>query len=135
VLFCGGVLYLLTQTILKVPIETSEQYAYHRVAKGLRNPRRVRDTPLRLAFLTLSVLLFYVILFVHQNFPVPLAFQSYPLVVLTTVLLYVVACDPLPPCPGTVKEWLQGLAASRLPAREARVTVKPNRSPQFTIYN
>jgi hypothetical protein len=124
VIFCSGVLYLLTQTIFKVPIETSEHFAYHRVAKGLRNPRRLRDVPLRLSFLTLSVFLFYIILFVRQNFPVPLAFQSYPLVVLTTVLLYVVACDPLPPCEGTVKEWLRGLAASQLQVQKLPATVK-----------
>jgi len=123
--FCAGVLYLLTQTIFKVPIETSEHYAYHRVAKGLRNPRRLRDTPLRLSFLTLTVLLFYVILFVGRNFPVPLAFQSYPLVVLTTVLLYVVACDPLPPCEGIVKEWLRGLSASRMQVQKLPPTRPP----------
>jgi hypothetical protein len=135
-LFCGGVLYLLTQTIFKVPIETSEHYAFHRVAKGLRNPRRLRDAPLRLSFLTLSVFLFYVILFVRQNVPVPLAFQSYPLVVLTTVLLYVVACDPLPPCEGTVKEWLRGLAVSRLKVQELPAPAKrPSPRAQRKIGN
>ena len=38
-LFCGALLYVLTQTVLKVPIEAYENNAYHRVAKGLRNPR------------------------------------------------------------------------------------------------
>src|SRR5438552_15509916 len=40
-LFCGGVLFALTQTIFKVPIEVYESDAYRRVSKGLRNPRRV----------------------------------------------------------------------------------------------
>ena len=38
-LFCGGLLYALTQTIFKVPIEAYETAAYQRVAKGFRNPR------------------------------------------------------------------------------------------------
>ena len=41
-LFCGSVLYLLTQTIFRVPVETLEASAYQRVARGLRNPRRIR---------------------------------------------------------------------------------------------
>src|SRR5262249_50743060 len=51
------VLYALTQTILKEPIELAEQSAYRRVAKGFRNPRRLRDAPLRISFLTLALLL------------------------------------------------------------------------------
>src|SRR5882724_6755611 len=35
--FCSGVLYLLTQTLFRVSIESYENSAYHRVAKGLRN--------------------------------------------------------------------------------------------------
>ena len=41
--FCGGLLYLLTQTLFKVPVETYENNEYRRVLRGLRNPRRVRD--------------------------------------------------------------------------------------------
>ena len=63
--FCGGLLYVLTQTVFKVPIEASEQSAYQRVAKGLRNPRRVRDMLLRVLFLTLSVVLFWPVLVVY----------------------------------------------------------------------
>src|SRR5262245_55728221 len=37
-LFCGGLLYLLSQTIFKVPIHTHEMSAYRRVAQGYRNP-------------------------------------------------------------------------------------------------
>src|ERR687895_39909 len=40
-LFCSVVFYALTQTIFKVTIEEYENNAYQRVAKGLRNPRRV----------------------------------------------------------------------------------------------
>src|SRR5690606_4500225 len=54
-LFCAALLYVLTQTVLKVPVEASEQNAYQRVARGLRNPRRVRDALLRVLFLALSV--------------------------------------------------------------------------------
>src|SRR5882762_11059654 len=42
-LFCGGVFFMLTRTIFKVSIEASETTAYRRVAKGIRNPRRVRE--------------------------------------------------------------------------------------------
>src|SRR5256885_13736462 len=56
-LFCGGVLWALTQTVFKVPIEEYENNAYRRVARGYRNPRRVRDAMLRLAFLTLTIVL------------------------------------------------------------------------------
>ena len=66
-LFCGGLLYRLTQTIFKVPIEAYENDAYRRVAKGFRNPRRVRDALLRISFLTLSLVLCYPILFVYIN--------------------------------------------------------------------
>jgi len=52
--FCGGLLYLLTQTLFKVPVETYEHNEYRRVSRGLRNPRRVRDALLRIAFLTFS---------------------------------------------------------------------------------
>ena len=126
-LFCSGLLYALTQTIFKVPIEAYENDAYRRVAKGLRNPRRVRDAPLRISFLTLSFVLCYPILFVYIN-PILSAYinlrihvvlLSYSLIVLTTVVLYLLACDPLPPCAGTLREWLRGSAPSRLAASES----------------
>src|SRR5689334_4939083 len=47
-LVCGGVFFGLTRTIFKVSIEASEAAAYGRVARGLRNPRRVRDAQLRI---------------------------------------------------------------------------------------
>jgi hypothetical protein len=121
-LFCSGVLYVLSQTVFRMSIEAAENNAYRRVAKGLRNPRRVRDAPLRISFLTLSVFFFYPFLIVYFNLYPSLivnflrnhvALLSYPLVVLTTVLLYVVGCDPLPPCAGKLGEWLRGSAPSR----------------------
>src|SRR5262245_2288980 len=126
-LFCGGVLYALTQTIFKVPIETSEAHAYRRVAKGLRNPRRIRDAVLRIPFLTLSILFMSPVLFVYFNarllapfhFHPQLVVLSYSLIVLTTVVLYVLACDPLPPCTGKVTEWLRGLMPVRLATSES----------------
>jgi hypothetical protein len=38
---------------------------------------------------------------------------SYVLIVLTTVVLYLLACDPLPPCTGTVKHWVRRWVPSR----------------------
>jgi hypothetical protein len=118
-LFCGGVFYALTQTIFKVSIEEYEANAYRRVAKGFRNPRRVRDAQLRMSFMTLAVLLWYPVALVYFNLRVRIVLLSYFLVVLTTVLLYLLACDPLPPCAGRVKDWLRGLARSRLAASES----------------
>src|SRR5438045_399148 len=47
-LSCAGVLYTLSLTVFRVSIEESEINAYRRVAKGLRNPRRIRDVQLRM---------------------------------------------------------------------------------------
>jgi hypothetical protein len=128
VLFCSGVLYVLTQTIFKEPIESYESSAYQRVAKGYRNPRRVRDAFLRIPFLTLSIALFYPILLaalhplllVSLDLRVDIALMGYSLIVLTTLVLYVLACDPLPPCAGRVREWLRGPARSELAANPHR---------------
>jgi hypothetical protein len=109
-LFCSGLLYVLTQTVFKVPIEAYENDAYRRVAKGLRNPRRLREAHLRIPFLTLSLVLFYPILFVYITLHVHLPLLSYSLIVLTTVVLYLLACDPLPPCKATLWEWRRGSA-------------------------
>ena len=118
-LFCSGLLYLLTQTVFKEPIEASETNAYRRVAKGLRNPRRVRDAPLRIAFLTLSVVMSYPVVLVYLSIRIHVIMLSYVLIVLTTVVLYVLACDPLPPCSATLKRWVRRLVPSRVaPATE-----------------
>jgi hypothetical protein len=111
-LFCGGLMYVLTQTIFKVPIEAYENDAYQRVSKGLRNPRRVQDARLRIPFLTFSFV--HPILFAYMNLRVPMPLLTYSLIVLTTVVLYLLACDPLPPCPGKAREWLGGAAPAAL---------------------
>ena len=125
-LFCGGLLYALTQTLFKVPIETYETSAYRRVEQGFRNPRRVRDALLRIPFLTLSIVLFYPVRLVYVNLRLHVALLSYCLIVLTTVVLYLLACDPLPPCPGKVREWLRGARPAR-PA-EARDAARHGRA-------
>jgi hypothetical protein len=106
-LFCAALLVALAQTVLKVPIETYESVAYRRVAKGLRNPRRVRDAPLRISFLTLSVALAFPIAFVYATLRLRFFLLTYVLIALTTMLLYLLACDPLPPCAGKLWEWLR----------------------------
>jgi hypothetical protein len=119
--FGGGLLYLLTQTIFKVPVEAYENSAYRRVSRGLRNPRRVRDAMLRIAFLTLSLVLFAFVLLLYPHLRAYLDLSpgifvvTLGLTVLTTAILYLLACDPLPPCPGKAWEWLRGL----IPARRA----------------
>lgn len=107
--FAAVVLYGLTKTVLRVPIESVEASAYRRVMKGLRNPRRVRDLPMRLSFIGLSLLM---------TGPSALAYYVFGfrpigqvLVVLTTVLLYVLACDPLPPAPETARQPWAAVAA------------------------
>jgi hypothetical protein len=110
-LFGVALLYVLTQTLFKVSIEAWEAAAYRRVAKGLRNPRWLRDAPLRTSFLTLSLLLLGPVVFVSVNLRIPLIILTYLLIVLTTVVLYLLACDPLPPCPGKVREWWRATAA------------------------
>jgi hypothetical protein len=112
--FCAALFYGLTQTILKVPIETTERNAYGRVAKGLRNPRRVRDVILRVSFLTLSLFMLPPTLFLYLYFRLQIAALSYSLIVLTTVVLYLLACDPLPPSPGRIREWIRGVSPARL---------------------
>jgi hypothetical protein len=128
-LFCGGLLYLLTQTIFKATVEAYESNTYRRISRGFRNPRRLRDEPLRIAFLTLSLVLFVPVVFIYVNLHrfSPYSsflsrsslFFSYSLIVLTTVVLYLLACDPLPPCAGRITEWLRGLIPARLASSES----------------
>jgi hypothetical protein len=117
-IFCGGVFLMLTRTLFKVSIDASESQAYRRVAKGMRNPRRVRDAQLRIAFLTLSILLVYPIWMTYVLLGMRLLLVAEALAVLTTAVLYLLACDPLPPREGRVREWLRALA----PARQAEAT-------------
>jgi len=118
-MFCGGVFFVLTRIMFKVPVEFSEAEAYRRVAKGLRNPRRVRDAQLRIAFLTLSVVLGYPLWLAFRALHARFILLTDALILLTTLLLYVLACDPVPPCTSKVSEWLRGL----VPARTANAPV------------
>jgi len=113
-LFCAGVLWVLSLTILRTPIDFAEAQAYARVAKRLRNPRRIRDAQLRIAFLTLSVLLSYPLWLAYITLHLRLVLFMEASIVLTTVVLYVLATDPLPPCTAKVRAWLT--FASRRPA-------------------
>jgi hypothetical protein len=123
-LFCGGVLYVLMQTLFKEPIETFENNAFRRVLKGSRNPRRVRDALLRISFLFLAILLFYPVvinpaLFRYVKIDVQIPLLMYSLIVLTTAVLYLLACDPLPPVPVTQEERAHAPVASQVPAPES----------------
>lgn len=122
-IFCGILLYVLIQTVFKVPIEVYEAEAYRRVAKGVRNPRRLRDAPLRISFLTLSLLLGFPVIFVYGNLRLYLIPLGYSLIVLTTVVLYLLGCDPLPPCAGKVREWLFRSAPSAAAAPETNLPI------------
>jgi len=126
--FCGGVLWALTQTVLKDPIELYEAQAYRRVANGLRNPRRLRDMSLRISFLTLTVLLAGPIAFIYANQRQNVVILGYSLILLTTIALYLLACDPLPPCRGAVRDWLVSMAAGRAPAEPQRSLHEPAES-------
>lgn len=117
-LFCAGVFLVLTRTIFKTSIELSETEAYRRAAKGLRNPRRIRDAQLRIAFLTLSIVLAYPLWLAYVTLHLRFVLLTEALIILMTVVLYVLACDPLPPCAGRTREWLRGM----MPARHAERT-------------
>jgi hypothetical protein len=123
-LFCGAVFFVLTRSLFKVSIESSEAAAYERVAKGRRNPRRLRDAQLRIAFLTLSVVLAYPLWFAYVTLRLRFVLLTEALIILTTVVLYVLACDPLPPSPAKVKEWFRVVPRERatvsVPVRERR---------------
>jgi hypothetical protein len=108
-LFCGGVFFVLTRTIFKTPIEFAENAAYRRLRQGLRNPRRIRDAQLRIAFLTLSFVLAYPFWFTYVILHIRFGLLTEALIVLTTVVLYVLACDPLPPAEAKVKEWIRDI--------------------------
>jgi hypothetical protein len=111
-LFCAAVFFVLTRTIFSTSIEASEVEAYRRAAKGLRNPRRIRDVQMRISFLTLSMLLYPLWLAFVSLQPsdpdnlFPFILLTGMLIALTTAVLYILACDPLPPCTGKVREWL-----------------------------
>jgi hypothetical protein len=111
-LFCGAVFFVLTRTIFKTPIELAEGEAYRRAAKGLRNPRRIRDAQLRIAFLTLSIVLSYPLWFTYVTLHLRFGLLTEALILLTTAVLYVLACDPLPPSESKASEWVPGIATA-----------------------
>jgi hypothetical protein len=70
-------------------------------------------------------MLFFPVLFVYRypqvlavlNLGVSSFIIAHGLTVLTTVVLYLLACDPLPPCEGKIRDWLRSLVpARRVPA-------------------
>ena len=100
----AGVVFSGTETWLQVfvalfkeSIEAYESNTYKRVLKGMKNPRRVRDALLRVAFLTLALVFWYPAVLVYVELHQQVLLLSYPLILLTTAVLYLVACDPLPP--------------------------------------
>lgn len=125
-LFCGGVFFMLTRTVFRTSIEFAESEAYRRVAKGLRNPRRIRDAQLRIAFFTLSIFLSYPLWLAYVTLHVRFVLLTDALILLTTIVLYVLACDPLPPCTSKVKVWLRSLLpARRVDAEASRGNILP----------
>jgi len=104
--FCGILMFILAQTVFRTPIESLEANAYRRVAKGLRNPRRIRDVMLRVLFLGLSLFLMGPLSLAYLTMGLRLVILMQSLSVLTTIVLYLLACDPLPPTTGKVWEWL-----------------------------
>jgi hypothetical protein len=128
-MFCTALLYLLSQTLFKVPIETYETSAYRRVAQGMRNPRRIRDAVLRISFLTLCFMLSYPAVLAYVVLRLHIVVLTYALVALTTVVLYLLACDPLPPCPAKWKEWIRRPAAAKVrPVRDQSLRITPRTS-------
>ena len=104
-LFCGGVFFMLPRTLFRTSIDAADAQAYRRVAQGLRNPRRLRDAQLRIAFLTLSIVLVMPLWFSYTILRVRFMLYAEALVLLMTAVLYILACDPLPPCEKKVWLW------------------------------
>jgi hypothetical protein len=118
-IICTGVLYVLVQTVFKEPIEAYENNAFRRMSKGVINPRRVRDALLRVSFLTLSIVLPYPVFYVYFDAHVQIPLLTYSLIVLTTGILYLLACDPLPPSAAKLKARASDAVPSRVPAPES----------------
>lgn len=118
--FCGGIAWVLSRTIFRTPVEQAEKLAYARVAKGLRNPRRLRDMQLRISFLSLSIVLPSIIFSlartlgsVRTEVNSRSLMSGEALIVLTTIVLYLLACDPLPPAAAKAPAWLRALIPAR----------------------
>jgi hypothetical protein len=115
-LFCGGVFVMLTRTIFRVSLEASEAQAYRRLAGGLRNPRRIRDVQLRIAFVTISIVMVLPLWLAYTMLGMRVMLTTELLAVLTTLLLYILACDPLPPCEGRLRHWVRARSTVRAQA-------------------
>ncbi len=116
--FCVVLVYALVKTLFRESIEAYENSAFRRVASGKRNPRRVRDAFLRVSFLALTVFFGCVGVVVYVTLDLQILVLTLPLLVLTTVVLYLLACDPLPPRAVEVREERPGLARVPVEAGE-----------------
>ena len=129
--FCAVLLYVLTKTVLRVPIEALEAAAYRRVQNGYANPRRAKDVFLRLPFLTLTGLLLYPSLVLYRQLGIrPF---GYSLIALTTAILYLLACDPLPPGGSKVHAWWRQVATTRRWPVEAAQTLDRTRASLTSV--
>jgi hypothetical protein len=128
-LFAGIVFFVLTRTIFRTSFELAEIEAYRRVANGRRNPRRIRDVQLRTVFLMLTIVLSFPLWVAYLTLHLRFVLLIQVLVVLTTVVLYVLGCDPLPPCAGRVREWLGNLGMAR---KAERLTSRRENSEPIT---
>ena len=63
----------------------------------------------------MCLVLSYPVVVLYFTFRVHLALLLEPLVLLTTVVLYLLACDPLPPCASKLKAWFQKPALAEAP--------------------
>jgi hypothetical protein len=70
---------------------------------------------------TLCLFLLFPIAFVYVNLRLNFFLLGYFLTILVTVVMYLLACDPLPPCAGWLREWLR----RALPSRAAAADVSP----------
>jgi hypothetical protein len=102
--FCAALIYALVKTLFRESIEAYENSAFRRVASGKRNPRRVRDALLRVSFLALTLFLWCAGVAVYVVFELQILLLTVPMTSLTTGVLYLLACDPLPPRKVTVRE-------------------------------
>jgi hypothetical protein len=69
---------------------------------------------LRVSFLMLAVVLAYAGVIVYMSLHLQIFLLTLPLIVLTTAVLYLLACDPLPPCARKLKEKSAAAATVRL---------------------
>ena len=78
-----------------------------------------RDAQLRIAFLTLSIVLVMPLWLAYTLLHAQFMLVAEALAVLTTAVLYLLASS-LPPCQGRVWEWRRGTAPAR--SADARVS-------------